>query len=41
MVLYNDIDFKYLDETENRDTIFQEIDYMAYSDEHRDHHSLI
>jgi len=28
------IDDKYLSECEWRDTIFQEIDYMAYSDEH-------
>ena len=43
--LYNmlnsgNIDEGYLGQCEWRDTIFQEIDYMAYSDEHNYHHSL-
>jgi len=35
-----DIDEGYLNECEYRDSIFQEIDYMAYSDEHTLRHSL-
>ena len=34
MLLFNDIDDNYLKQYEMHDNIFQEIDYMAYSDEH-------
>ena len=40
MLISTNIDEEYLEECEHRDSIFQEIDYMAYSDEHTLHHSL-
>lgn len=40
MVYSGNYDMGYIEESEFRDTIFQEIDYMAYSDEHTKNHSL-
>jgi 1,4-alpha-glucan branching enzyme len=41
MAVYNDIDFEYLERCEWMDTIFQDMDYMVYSDEHRESHTLL
>lgn len=40
MITSGNIDTNYLSQCEWRDTIFQEIDYMAYSDEHLYHKSI-
>ena len=40
MLKHGGVPENYLHECEWRDTIFQEIDYMAYSDEHTYHHGI-
>ncbi|MCG8570613.1 MAG: DUF1957 domain-containing protein [Spirochaetes bacterium] len=40
MIKSGHYDIGYLEECEKRDTIFQDMDYMVYSDEHTLHHSL-